>query len=252
MDHLRGLIGGIGFLSTFPLGRDKKSFEAFRTHGYLFSILGFLLGGLIGLIGASFSFLPVFIAGAFYVTLVHLITGINHLDGLADFTDGLVVSGNQMEKLEAMKDSSIGVGGTLSIVLILLMEYSAVVNLFSLKLSYISLLLTFMGIEVFGKVGMLAMIAFGKSSHRGMGSIFMEKNSTPDFIIGVGLTAGITIPIGLPSLVTLMMSLGVVFIIIYIANRNLGGVSGDVMGAANEIVRVVGLIAMVMIYLYLI
>ncbi len=250
MDHLRGLIGGVGFLSTIPLGRDEKSFEAFRNHGYLLAIVGFLLGGLIGIIGASLSSLPIFMGGAFYVTLVHLITGINHLDGLADFADGLAVSGNQAKKLEAMKDSSTGVGGALSIVLILLLEYSAAVSLFSLKLPYIPLTLTFMGIEVFANLGMLAMIAFGKSSHRGMGSIFIEKNSNTDFLIGLGLTVGLAIWVGLSSLVGLVVSLGVVFTIMCIANRNLGGVSGDVMGAANELVRVVGLIAMVMIHFY--
>jgi adenosylcobinamide-GDP ribazoletransferase len=42
-----------------------------------------------------------------------------------------------------------------------------------------------------------------------------------------------------------ILVLGVIccFIIIYISNRNLGGISGDVMGATNEIVRLVSLIS---------
>ncbi len=252
MDHLRGLIGGIGFLTTVPLGRDEKSFEAFRAHGYLFSFLGLLIGGLLGVVSASFSFLPPLIAGTFYLVTIYLLTGINHLDGLADFVDGLVTHGNQVEKREAMKDSLTGVGGTLSIALTLLLKYSVATTLFSIHLSYFSLALTFMTVEGFAKQGMLTMIAFGKSSHQGMGSKFIESNSTRDFVIGLGLTAGLAISIGLPSLVTLLASLGVVFTIMYIANRNLGGVGGDTMGAVNEIVQTAGLITLVMTYLYVI
>jgi adenosylcobinamide-GDP ribazoletransferase len=251
MDHLRALMGGIGFLSTLPVGRDEESYEAFRYHGYMFPIIGAILGGLIGIIGASFSYLPIGIGAAFYVILLSLVRGINHLDGLADFADGLVAPGNQAQKREAMKDSSTGVGGTFSVVAVLLLGYSAVLSLFSLKLPYSKLVLTFMEVEMLATLGMLAMIAFGKSSHPGMASAFIEKNSPWNFIIGSMLAAGITLSVGVADMLALLASLVVTFAIMGLSNRQLGGVGGDVIGATSEMARIAGLVTLVMVRLHI-
>lgn len=89
-------------------------------------IIGICLAGL-GVLGSKFLFLPEEILAALLLAFWAWITGGLHLDGLADTADGWLGSvGNHARALEIMKDSRIGTGGGVALVIHLLIKWLAI------------------------------------------------------------------------------------------------------------------------------
>lgn len=88
--------------------------------------VGWLVGGMTaGVLYGVFLGLPLVPAAAWVAAVVStglgvLITGAFHEDGLADLADGLASSSNRDRVLEVMKDSRIGSGGAVALVVVLL------------------------------------------------------------------------------------------------------------------------------------
>ncbi|HSR69136.1 MAG TPA: adenosylcobinamide-GDP ribazoletransferase [Acidobacteriota bacterium] len=81
-----------------------------------------LVGGLVGLacatvFSAALWALPASVAALAAVATGILLTGALHEDGLADYADSLGVRGGRQRKLEVMRDSRIGVFGTLALII---------------------------------------------------------------------------------------------------------------------------------------
>jgi adenosylcobinamide-GDP ribazoletransferase len=94
-----------------------------------------VIGALIGLLAASAyrlacaCDLPPLIGAALAVTTSLLITGGLHEDGLADTLDGFGGGGDRERKLEIMRDSRIGTYGACGLVLSLLLRVGALASL---------------------------------------------------------------------------------------------------------------------------
>ena len=83
---------------------------------HVFPIIGIAIGLIIGSIGFGLSFfLDPLIVSLLVVASIAVITGIHHIDGLADFADGLMTRGTKEKKRKAMKDLSTGSAGITSI-----------------------------------------------------------------------------------------------------------------------------------------
>ncbi len=248
MGFFRGLIGGLGFLSVIPVGRDGASFKAFQARGHLLPLLGLAIGAPLGYVSIGFSYLPAFVAGALYIIAVYMLTGIHHIDGLMDFGDAVVAHGSREDKRKIMKDVVTGAGGVLFLALTLLALYSAAVTLFSKRLSPLQTVAAFALAEACAKQAMLTLIVFGKSSHEGMGAEFIARASVWNFLMGLGVTSASAIVLGAAGWTALLVSLGATALILRAATRSFGGVGGDVMGAANEMIRAIALLAVVIVW----
>jgi adenosylcobinamide-GDP ribazoletransferase len=256
---LKGTQSGIGFLTTLPAGGDEDGFNAFFSHIYMFIVVGVLIGALLGIIGFIFQWLmPLALVPVLVVAAIYLLTGINHLDGLSDFGDGIIASGTKEKKVAAMKDVHAGAGGILFIGMDLLFLYAAV-SLFA-GMGGFYLLAALIVAEVCAKVSMTTAAAFGKSLHAGMGSMLIEKTKKEHYMLGLAIAvliclvvAGfITVPwlrpmYALAGFITVSVSVAIGFLIADVAERNFGGVNGDVMGAANEIGRIAALLVLGML-----
>lgn len=117
---------GFGFLSVIPVGITMEGIEALMKRLYMYPIIGFFLGILIGVI--------TFIAGIALPTpltiiavmfAVYGIIWFNHLDGVSDMGDGMTAHGSLEKKRKALKDMSLGIGGVAFAVLLLLFLYAA-------------------------------------------------------------------------------------------------------------------------------
>ena len=259
---LKGIRAGIGFLTTIPVGADESGFGIFTENIHIFVIVGAIAGILLGATGFILrSFMPVTLVPVLMVVAVFLLTGINHLDGLSDMGDGIIASGDREKKVAAMKDVHAGAGGILFIGMDLLFIFSAV-SLFA-GFGSIYLLVGLFVAEVCAKLSMTTVAAFGKSLHPGMGSMFMEKTKKEHYLIGLAmalivcmaamglplLTAYFWHPYGgmlliLAGFLAVAASVGVGLIMVDIANDNFGGVNGDVIGAANEVGRIVAMVVL--------
>ncbi len=166
--------------------------------------------------------------------LFYLITGIIHLDGLADFSDGMMVKGNAEEKIRAMKGVEIGTAGIFAVIAIILLQ------LYSLeRVPVWSLIVA----EINSKMSMSLLLYLGKPIGDGIGRYFIEKMSVKKFLLSLSIYILFISIFSLFSLHALIsiLSLSVPFYILRVAEKNLGGINGDCIGASAEITRAVAL-----------
>lgn len=231
--------GAVGFLTRLPIGRTDTAWEAFTTWPAALVIVAYPLGALVAL--AVLAPLPAATVGIVLPAWIVVLTGINHLDGVADCGDAAAVHGTSDERHAALKDTDVGVGAAAAVGLVLV----------GLALAGIALadapVLVAAGIviaaEVGAKVGMAAVACLGTATHKGLGSSLTGQSTARDLGLPVAFAApavALTWPspaAGGALLGALVAAAGVMGW----ARYALGGVSGDVFGAVNELARVVGL-----------
>lgn len=236
---LTALVGAIGFLSRIPVGQDGTAWEAFRSTPTTFPVAGYALGVLIAL--------PLLVpapsptTALLFVVGVYVVTGINHADGLTDLGDAVVVHGDSEARREVMRDTITGVGGTLTAIIVVLGLLTAGLALAALP--PMSLLLVVIA-EVGAKAGMALLVCVGSAPHEGLGSALTTRASSRS-MLPVALVAApaalLVWPRLLPGATSLLAAITASGLILRWARANLGGVSGDVLGATNELTRVVAL-----------
>ncbi|MEF8812356.1 MAG: adenosylcobinamide-GDP ribazoletransferase [Halovenus sp.] len=235
---LSGLRGAVGFLTRVPVGHDEHCFRRFRTRPYLFPLVGYGIGFLV-----VFPFLlPVsgLTVAFLYVVSLFIVTGINHADGLADLGDAAVVHGDQAARQSAMRDTTTGVGATVALVVALVGLALAGVGLSTLPTR--AAVGIVVAAEVAAKLAMAMLACLGAPSHEGLGS--QLTGATVRDLPGVVLVAAPAAVLGWPELgAAVALGTGPVVAVSLLgwAQSRLGGVSGDVFGAGNELARLAAL-----------
>lgn len=239
---LFALRSGFGFLTTIPVGISMEGIERLMKHIYIFPFIGAVLGIIFGGIGylSSLVFHPV-VTSLIIIFSIYYLTGFNHIDGLADFGDGIASHGTREEKIVAMKDTAIGTGGLIFCMVAVLGIFSAI---FSIQESNAMLLPYALVIaETSAKQSMITVAAFGRRLHEGFGAMTVENTKLSDFIAGmIFSTAACYLFLGAPGIEALIVAQLGALLILNAANRHFGGVSGDVVGASNEVGRLIALI----------
>ncbi|MEK0346732.1 MAG: adenosylcobinamide-GDP ribazoletransferase [Nitrosopumilus sp.] len=240
---LKEISSVFSFLTIFP--SSNATLENTAKYMYLFPIVGIVIGLLVGSFGFGLSFLldPLLVSLLVVASIV-IVTGIHHADGLADFADGLMVKGNKDRKLKAMKDISTGSGGIVAIVLYLV----GLIITISLTSGF-DLFRAILISEILAKFSMVLMASLGNSASLGSNSPFVKimkdkKKLSAAFII-------MLIPVVVVGETTGLVMLGVTvtltLFLLAISNRSFGGITGDVLGATNELTRLASLIVFVSI-----
>ena len=222
------------FLTRVPT--KSKDLEIAAKHAYLFPLIGLIIGLMVYAVGyASFTFLPNEI-GALITTLsIYSITGLVHLDGLSDFSDGIMASGDRERKFSAMKDAKIGVAGIFSIVFILLITVYSISVLGKLLMYQLGCALIIS--ETSAKLSMNTCIALGKKTVDGIGSIFIQRSTWSKYSIAFAISTLIGLIVARSYFIVVYVGIVVSFIVVKIAHKNFGAVNGDAIGASNEIAR---------------
>jgi adenosylcobinamide-GDP ribazoletransferase len=234
--------GVVSFLTKIPL--KTESLEETASNSYLFPIVGLIIGIFVFTVGFfSFKFLDENIASMITLLSIYSITGLMHLDGLSDFFDGIMASGEKHRKISAMKDANVGSAGVFSVVITIILIF------FSIRLvgDGYDLLCAIVISEVSAKLSMNTCIFLGKKITDGMASVFIARSTPAKYAIAIltsvliALIAGTRFPL-------VFIGVIVASILVHFANANFGGVNGDVIGASNEIARVVTLVVWGIIY----
>jgi len=237
-DFLHAVRAGAGFLTTIPVGIDVDGLQKLGKRMYLFPPLGALIGLIVGSIGLVLQHLPPYLCSALLILALYCITGLNHMDGLIDFGDAITAHGTPEERVSIMHDTTTGVGGTVFCVVSLLILFSAITTINH------NLLFAIITAEISAKQSMLTAAMFGKSIHKGMGSMFIDNVRHRDFLAGLIFSCVVCwLALGVGGMLAIVSALLSALLIVYIASRNFGGVNGDVLGAINETGRMVALIS---------
>jgi len=239
MSALAALSGAVGFLTRLPAGRDADAWDAFAATPAAFLPVGYLVGG----VGALVLLVPApDPAQAFlYLVAIYGVTGINHVDGVADLGDAAVVHGDPERRREALKDTTVGVGAVLAVALVVAGLALAALALAGLPWRIAAGIVV--AAEVGAKLGMAALACLGKAPHDGLGSTFTASNGVGSLVIPALLAAPV-LALTWPSIVaagSLAGALVATSAVLRWSNRALGGVGGDAFGATNELGRLAGL-----------
>ena len=237
-------IGSVfSFLTIFP--SSNATLENIAKYMYVFPIVGIAIGLLVGSFGFGLSFvLDPLLVSLLVVASLAIVTGIHHADGLADFADGLMVKGSKERKLKAMKDLSTGSAGIVGIVLYLV----GLIITISLTSGF-DLFKAILISEILAKFSMVLMASLGNSASLGSNSPFVsimkdKRKLGAAFII-------MLIPVAVIGETTGLIMLGVTItltiFLLAISTRSFGGITGDVLGATNELTRLASLMVFVSI-----
>jgi len=231
------------FLTIFP--SSGATLESTARCMWLFPVAGIAIGLLAGSIGLGLSeFMDPLLVSLLVVASLAIVTGIHHADGLADFADGLMAKGSREKKLKAMKDASTGSAGIVGIVLYLvglIITISLTGGLDLFRAVLIS--------EILAKFSMVLLASLGSSAAAGSNSPFVSlmrdrRRLAAAFVIMI-------IPVALIGETTGLAMLGaaiaLTLLMLAVSTRSFGGITGDVMGATNELARLASLMVFVTI-----
>jgi len=197
-----------------------------------------LIGLLLGLIlWVPFWFLawifPRSLADGLLVLLLVLITGAFHLDGLADTLDGLAHGRTPEERMQIMKDHRVGTFGVVGLILILGIKYLALDSL--PKQTAIKGLVVALALSRYSMVQLLHHAPYARKEG-GLGLAFKETLTKKEWIAaGIFSLACSLLFFKMPGFFLWGIVVVSTFLLEKFILRKLGGVTGDVLGAANEI-----------------
>ena len=210
---------------------------------YLFPIVGIVIGLVIGSLGYGLSlYLEPLVVSLVVVASLAVITGIHHTDGLADFADGLMTKGTKEKKRKAMKDLSVGSAGIFSIVLyaigvIIALSLSSGMELFKI------ILLS----EIMAKFSMVLMAGLGNSASIGSNSPFMDSMKDKKRLLVAGIITIIPFIIlgEMNGFIVFASGIVLTMFLVGLSTKSFGGITGDVMGASNDLTRLSSLLIFV-------
>jgi adenosylcobinamide-GDP ribazoletransferase len=246
----------ISFLTQIPVRKDVN-IEAVKAKSHLFPFVGLIIGLIVAVVAlVSFEFLGAAteIAASLTLLALYLVTGLLHLDGLADFFDGVMAPGSREDKKRAMKDDKIGIAGLFAAILVLLLSLFAIKSVgagftaatFGFDLvSFYAFAAVFVIAEVSAKLSMNTCLILGKRSDgtEGLGTLFI-RSSTPLKYLTALLSAVLIALLFTVSFRFVIVLTGIVvaFVVSYVAKQKFGAISGDVVGASNELARCITLL----------
>lgn len=242
MNLVKGLKNSIAFLTIIPVGMDIDGVAQAAAYMPLFPLIGAVVGLIVGVAVRLFEFvLPSLPSAAIGVGLLLLINGVQHMDGLLDFGDGIMFHGTRSGKLRVMRDPATGAGGVAFGLMVLLVTVSTLADFPSALVAH--------SLAVSEAAAMFAMVlatGAGRSAHRGMNTVFVKAmHRQRGLRLSVSCVITLTVSYFALSVVGLVAVLGVAvtaLLMVAVSNRSFGGLTGDVLGATNEIARSVSLI----------
>lgn len=227
---------GLGFFTRIPIGISMPGLESLMRHQYLFPLYGLFIGlVLAGTAIISGIFLPSLAVPIVVLVVLYVLTGLNHLDGLCDFGDALAAHGDPEQKIRAMKDVNVGVGGVAFTTMGILALFIGLTAAFQVQ----GLARVLVVGEVTAKTGMILVGLLGEKLHDGFGAMNVESAQARDLAIGVFIALAVGwLLFGPGGVLGVSVGLSAAVVMEQVARRSLGGVSGDVIGAANEVCRI--------------
>ena len=239
---IRSLLGLLTFSTILPI-KVYTSIEYMTKLTWCWPFLHLFVGilaAICGYVSLEILHLNSFFTATIVYAFLMLITGYNHLDGVMDMADGVMVHGDPERKIKIMKDPSVGSGGVASLFLVASLTIAGIYNI----LDY-NFLFGIIICEMASKTSLITTALLSIPLTPGIGSYFIRETTIANFFVSTIIVAVIAGLLG--GLVGIVGVAGAVvsgIIIALIARRNFGVANGDVLGMSNEVGRVFTLLFM--------
>ncbi|MFD2738448.1 adenosylcobinamide-GDP ribazoletransferase [Sulfitobacter aestuarii] len=240
---MQGFLAVLSLLSRLPLPRlPPAAFAATPRMVWAFPLAGALLGSLAALGGALALALglPAPISAGIVLALLMLLSGAMHEDGLADCFDGFWGGHSPARRLEIMKDSQIGSYGVLALILVTGLRWLALTSLIAHSLWPVIL-----AAALSRSLLPLLMASMKQARDAGLARSVGQPSLNAAFTalaIGAALTFLLS---GAATFLILPLALAVTLALRHLALRKIGGQTGDVLGAAQQMSEVTILLCLV-------
>lgn len=234
---MRKLLIALRFLTILPIKiKSDIEKEDFGRSLLYFPIVGVLIGAILAVASNVFSFLPHLVLGALILITSIIVTGGIHLDGFSDTCDGFYGSKPKEKTLEIMRDSQVGLMGAIGIVCLLLLKFTLIVSI-PQDILWKPLIL----MAVFARWSQVFACYTSKYARKdGKAKFFIEYANRKDVIIGGLFTFMLFLLLaGQKGLVIFILAFAPIFLFICYAKKRIDGMTGDTIGATNEIAEVV-------------
>ena len=224
----------LGFLTRLPIrGASGDLARAARLFPVAGALVG-LAGGILYII-ALWLGLPHLLAATAAIGGTVLLTGALHEDGLADMADGFGGGSDAAAKLAIMKDSRIGTFGVLALALSLLARVAALAALDA----YVGAG-ALIAAHALGRAGLpLIMAREPLARETGLAAAAGRPRESDALIaIGLGALLGCLALGWLGGLLAILIAAVATFGLARFARRQIGGYTGDVLGAIEQICEI--------------
>ncbi len=238
MMWFKRFILSIQFLTRIPIPLQLDvGEEDFAKSMVFFPVVGVIIG-IVMLMGAycaiwlQYEWMAMIVALLFQV----MVTGALHQDGLGDTCDGIFSNKSKERMLEIMRDSRIGTNACIAVFFDLILKAVMLIEIYTdYGDEWILVLLV---TPVFGKVGIVTAASISHYARRegGLGRYFMDGVGFPEWI-GSIVFGGVVLYLllGMKGILFLFLVLAGSFLTAKFLERRIGGLTGDTLGAVNEI-----------------
>ena len=220
-----------------------------------FGPVGALVGLAVGAVwwGAGEAWPPL-VAAALAVAADAVLTGMLHLDGLADAADGLLPPLDRARRLTVMATPDVGAFGVVAVVVVVVVQVAALASLDPDPLLIV-------GLWTAARAAMavaLALVPYARASHPtgieggggdggdgGAATGFAGGGTGPAVVALVGGCSAVALAVDAgrgPGVITAAAALAGFAAVVALGWRRLGGYTGDVLGAAGVVAQTVGLL----------
>jgi adenosylcobinamide-GDP ribazoletransferase len=207
----------------------------------LFPVVGAGIGALAGLVlWAAHAVLPPLPAALVAVLAAVLLTGALHEDGLADTADGLGARGGRDKRLEVMRDSRTGAYGVLALLFTIGLRAAALAAAPSALAGLGALVAAAAWSRALIPAAMQVMPparADGLGAGAGMPDATVAATAA---VIGLLLAL---LGLGAAAAPAVLLALAAAWGVVVLARRTLGGFTGDVLGAIQQVAEIIVLLA---------
>ena len=231
------------FLTVLPLpDSGRPSPDSVGLSLPFYPLIGLGLGLILAGAGAVIGGVPELLAAALLLCLWVGITGGVHLDGLADTADSLGgVGWSRQRRLEVMKDSNIGAWGACACFLALIIKFAGLAALLEADQALALLWLP----PLLGRSAILLLFlttAYIRSS--GLGSPLQKQLRPASVWLSLLLAASVCSVAGAAGFLALAVAAVLVLALRALMLKFFGGMTGDTLGFAVELVEVAALVTL--------
>lgn len=227
-----GLLAALQFLTRVPIRlRREPSLEA--TVAW-FPVAGAIIGLAVGGTAAGlWHVVPPLVAAAIAVTVGLLVTGAFHEDGLGDIADAFGGGWTVERRLEILKDSRHGTYGVAAISTSIIVRVVAVGALPGPWTMFTAAVAA----HTMGRVAAVAMAGTMRlATHSGLGADYGRSTTPARAVFGVASGVAITaLAVGRWTPALIVTATAAVAVVGALARRKIGGISGDVLGAVEQV-----------------
>ncbi|MDE0218994.1 MAG: adenosylcobinamide-GDP ribazoletransferase [Spirochaetaceae bacterium] len=258
---MNGLRAALTFLTILPAGAGNSAggTRALAAAPAWFPCVGLLLGAIVAALDLLFGVAGLrpaseacaaaraaacgalsLLAAALLVSALAVLTRALHLDGFMDTCDALPGGFSRARRLEILRDSRVGAFAVVGLACLLLIKVSALAALPAASRSAVLLLFPCLSRWAM----LLAMEIFPYVRERGAGTPFADRRGRGALIAGSGtaVVAGLALA-GWWAVALLALAGAAAWAVAAVARRLIGGMTGDIYGAVNEIAEVAVLVA---------